>query len=99
MAEQFTVNRDDPKQSLQALIFRTGFDPADFEIKEDQGVHDIDVGGHHPRVLTLRRRGTSLRCSYQIVSNGPWLFAPFSDLTSGRYGSPGRTSRPNFLGS
>lgn len=90
MAQQFMVDRDDPRQALLSLISRAGFDPADFEIEEDLSGDYIDWAGHSVRALTMRRRGTSLRQTYAVAVDSPWMFAPFADLTSGKYGAPKR---------
>ena len=88
MVKQFMVDREDARQALQLLISRAGFDPADFEIDEDLSGDYIDWSGAQVRALTLRRRGTTVLHTYAVAANSPWMFAPFADLTSGKYGSP-----------
>lgn len=44
--------------------------------------------GNQAQMLTLRRRGTAKQCIYEFAKDSPWLFAPFADLSSGKYGLP-----------
>jgi hypothetical protein len=91
MAQQIMLNQEDPIEALQLLISRTGFDPADFEIDEHKSGEYIDTAGNRAQMLTLRRRGTAKQCTYEVAKDSPWLFSPFADLTSGKYGSPLRS--------
>lgn len=87
MATDPNTDATDPRAALVDVIRRAGFDPAEFDVRDDASGGYIDWEGQPVRALTVRRKGSDFRAVYAVAACSPWLYAAFADLTRGSFGA------------
>lgn len=88
MVREVDADTHGPREAMKQVIARAGFDPDEFVIAESPVHQSPELVGGTVMALTLQKRGTSIRHTYAVSATGPWLFAPFADLTAGKFGRP-----------
>ena len=73
---------------LSGTLVLAGFEPSDFEVRDDMPEGWARRQGLSDQLITLRRRSTGHKQLYSVAPGCPWLFSAFADLTAGRFGEP-----------
>ena len=82
------IRHDDGSTSdaLGSLLRSRGFDPADFEIDEDQDSDLVNLLGLVGGIVTVRRISTGEERLYTTGPGSAWFAALLMDLDQGHFG-------------